>query len=222
MVQPPVNRMGSFLLRAFVLFPPVLFAASLVMILVAGFDPAFKPCPNYGSALRQNEAGRENQPCWINGKKSASCTLKMTEYPLFCGNHMQPRATTCCRVPCGQNDFNNVSKTTYFDARGNSADCKTQEFKDMSLAVGGCTFLVFAFFLTLACWWPMLSASCRVGWGCPNLSYQNIFGEDSKAFFSPATNPSRAAGEAIPDATDAEAAHTHARNQLDDAEVQVV
>jgi hypothetical protein len=219
--------MGVFLARAVVLFPPVVFAASLVMIFVAGFDPAFKQCPSYGSALRQNEAVREKQPCWINGERSASCKLKMTTYPFFCGNQMQPRATLCCRVPCGQNDNNDVSKTTYFDANGNSADCKTQEFKDMALAVAGCTLLVFFFFFTLACWWPMLSASCRLAWGCPNLSYQNIFGENSKAFFSSekkssAKNPSRVDGEAIPDAIDAEAAHTFARNQAHDAEIQVV
>jgi len=56
-------------------------------------------------------------------------------FPNFCGQTMNPRVTTCCRVPCFQNF------TTYFDLDGNPDDCISQPFASMSVAVVGFVLL---------------------------------------------------------------------------------
>jgi ABC-type sugar transport system permease subunit len=103
----------------FFLVPFSLFAAAIIMVLVARFDESFKPCPI---------------TIYVKSK-SKTQTSGTYIFPNFCGQTMNPRVTTCCRVPCFQNF------TTYFDLDGNPDDCISQPFASMSVAVVGFVLL---------------------------------------------------------------------------------
>jgi hypothetical protein len=131
--------MNKFMLfvRMAATFPILVLAAAICMLLVAGFDEGFKPCPSY----RRLEA-----TCATASRRTCIAFVK---YENFCGQTMHPRATKCCRVPCLQN------YTTYFDSNGNSADCYTQEFVAMSLSIAGFILLGISLFWML-CTWAMI------------------------------------------------------------------
>jgi len=96
------------------------------MVLVARFDESFKPCPI---------------TIYVKSK-SKTQTSGTYIFPNFCGQTMNPRVTTCCRVPCSQNF------TTYFDLQGNPDDCVSQSFETMAVTIigfvslGSCLFVL--------------------------------------------------------------------------------
>ena len=102
------------------------FVAGIIMVLVARFDESFKPCPVY---IRENKYSKT--------RNSGTYTFSN-----FCGQTMNPRVTTCCRVPCSQNF------TTYFDLQGNPDDCVSQSFETMAVTIigfvslGSCLFVL--------------------------------------------------------------------------------
>ena len=106
--------------------PILLLAAAIIMLLVARFDEGFKPCPS-------------NRQIGSGGKRRAA----QIHYPNFCGQTMNPRVTTCCRVPCFQNF------TTNFDEDGNPDDCFTQTFAQFSVAIVGFCILGVSLFALL-------------------------------------------------------------------------
>jgi hypothetical protein len=114
--------------------PFLVLAAAVAMLLVAGFDQGFKPCPNSRMVPSKCTSSRYSR-CYANMK-----------YNTFCGQTMHPRVTMCCRVPCFQNF------TTYFDADGNPDDCYSQTFVDMSIALGGFALLGVSLFWFLLLW----------------------------------------------------------------------
>ncbi len=122
--------------------PFFVLVAAIAMLLVAGFDEGFKPCPNFRMVSSKCSNSRSKYTCNVYVK-----------YDTFCGQSMHPRVTTCCRVPCLQNF------TTYFDANGNSDDCYSQTFVGMSVAIGGFALLGVSLFWLFALWgmcklWP--------------------------------------------------------------------
>ena len=190
--------------------PFLLLAAAIPMILIAGFDEGFKPCPSF------NGVKSTVTPCrgGTGGgtKKTCEYTNTYVRYDSFCSQTMQPRVTTCCRVPCGQNH------TTYFDADGNQADCYSQPFKHMPVAVGGLALLGIGLF------WLLVNLWCCKNWPHPgtcNINYivRGIRVDNStKASAKEATaNSPIVCCEAIPDTSDAHA-HNHAYGE----EMQVV
>jgi hypothetical protein len=106
--------------------PILLIAAAIIMLLVARFDEGYKPCPS-------------NRQYGPGGKRGA----RYIHYPNFCGQTMNPRVTTCCRVPCFQNF------TTNFDEDGNPDDCFTQTFAQFSVAIVGFCILGVSLFALL-------------------------------------------------------------------------
>jgi hypothetical protein len=110
--------------------PILLLAAAIIMLLVAGFDESFKPCPS-------------NRQTYVDGGKGKGEIAIYTTFSNFCGQTMNPRVTTCCRVPCFQNF------TTYFDPKGNPDDCFSQTFGQMSLAIVGFCILGISLFWLL-------------------------------------------------------------------------
>jgi hypothetical protein len=192
--------------------PFLTLAAAIPMILVAAFDEGFKPCPSFNDV--------KSNYCKIGTgqgtKNPCENTYSHERYDTFCSQTMQPRVTTCCRVPCGQNH------TTYFDADGNQADCYSQPFKHMPVAVGGLALLGIALF------WLLANLCCCRTWPHPgtcslNFILRGIRGtpradNSGKASAQEATtNLPLGGGEAIPDTTDA-----HAHSHADGEEMQVV
>ena len=110
--------------------PILLLAAAIIMLLVARFDEGFKPCPS-------------NRQTFVSGGKGKGKTATYTTYSNFCGQTMNPRVTTCCRVPCFQNF------TTNFDKDGNPDDCFTQTFAQFSVAIAGFCILGISLFWLL-------------------------------------------------------------------------
>jgi hypothetical protein len=110
--------------------PILLLAAAIIMLLVAGFDEGFKPCPS-------------NRQTYVAGGKGKQGKYEYTTYSNFCGQTMNPRVTTCCRVPCFQNF------TTNFDPEGNPDDCFTQTFAQFSVAIAGFCILGISLFWLL-------------------------------------------------------------------------
>ncbi len=110
--------------------PILLLGAAIIMLLVAGFDEGFKPCPS-------------NRQTFVSGGKGKGKTATYTTYSNFCGQTMNPRVTTCCRVPCFQNF------TTNFDPEGNPDDCFTQTFAQFSVAIAGFCVLGISLFWLL-------------------------------------------------------------------------
>jgi hypothetical protein len=122
-----------FCIRVMWLVPFLLLLTAIVLLVVAGFDEGFQPCPNFNSVSYTCSDGKTDR----YGTKSPTCDTRV-EFGIFCGNTMQPRVTTCCRVPCQQNF------TTYFDAKGKPADCFSQSFKDEPVAIAGCVLLALS------------------------------------------------------------------------------
>jgi hypothetical protein len=114
-------------IRIIFVTPIFLLAAAIIMLLVARFDEGYKPCPY-------------NRPAGYAGKRKTA----FTAFPNFCGQTMNPRVTTCCRVPCFQNF------TANFDPDGNPDDCVTQTFGQFSVAIAGfCVLGISSFFLLM-------------------------------------------------------------------------
>jgi hypothetical protein len=189
--------------RSAAALPFLMIAAAITMLLVAGLDEDFKPCPNYRYASSKCSSG-----------KTKSCVSKFTKFETFCGQTMQPRVTTCCRVPCGQNE------TTYFDADGNPDDCYPQAFPQMSLSIGGFILLGIGHFWVL-CLWGMCWAvprTCNLKYVLRGISY-----DDAQAAAQQVAAKSSAGGEeAIADTTDAGHIEPNPFNMADGEEVQVV
>ncbi len=183
--------------------PFLMIASAIPMLLVAGLDEDFKPCPNYRTVKYD-----------CRSSKKRSCSNKYTKYENFCGQTMQPRVTTCCRVPCGQN------KTTYFDGDGNPDDCYPQAFAEMSVSIGGFILLGIGLFWVLA-----LCVTCRVAPRSLNLNIvlRAIGYNDGQAAAQQVAAKSSAGGEeAIADTTDAGHIEPNPFNMADGEEVQVV
>ena len=183
--------------------PFLLLVAAIPMLLVAGLDEDFKPCPNYRMVSSKCSSG-----------KSKSCVNKYMQYKTFCGQTMQPRVTTCCRVPCGQN------QTTYFDAKGNPDDCYSQAFAQMPVAIGGLALLGIGLFWLLAMW-----GMCKAVPHTCNLNYvlRGIGFNDAAAAAQQVAAKSSAGGEeAIADTTDADTVQPNPFNMAGGEEVQVV
>ena len=186
------------------ILPVSFLAAGIIMVLVARYDENLKVCPI--QALKSSKSSRRsNQKTW-------------TAFPEFCGQTMNPRVTTCCRVPCFQNF------TTYFDFDGHPADCVSQPFEMMYLAVPGFVFLVLGgLFLMVV----VLEHVGKIKSKTRNRSIiENTFNLPNR--FPPVTDfttpgsPQRVDQEAIPDiGEDSAAAHAFA-TAASDGEVQVV
>ena len=110
--------------------PILLLAAAIIMLLVARFDEGFKPCPS-------------NRQTFVSEGKGKGNTATYTTYSNFCGQTMNPRVTTCCRVPCFQNF------TTNFDKDGNPDDCFSQTYAQFSVAIAGFCILGISLFALL-------------------------------------------------------------------------
>lgn len=120
-------------IRVIWLTPFLVLITAVSLLVVAGFDEGFQPCPNFNSVSYLCDNGQTDR----KGRKSLTCD-KRVEFGIFCGNNMHPRVTTCCRVPCLQN------VTTYFDAEGKPADCFSQPFRDEPVAIAGCVLLALS------------------------------------------------------------------------------
>lgn len=175
--------------------PILLLAAALSMLLVAGFDEGFKPCPNYK---------RVETKCTSSKSTSSSTCYTLVGYQNFCGQTMHPRATTCCRVPCLQNF------TTYFDSKGNADDCYTQAFVAMSVPIGGFALLGVSLF-----WLLCLCAMTKLFPQYCNVNYI-VRGID-------AAQPSAIGGKSTPDTIDDQVSHERSHKSSGDVEqVQIV
>ncbi len=133
-----------FCIRVISATPLLVLIIAITLLVVVGFDEGFRPCPNFNSVSYKcsNKNDRYGRP--------SNC-VAIVEFGNFCSQTMHPRVTTCCRVPCFQNF------TTYFDASGQPADCFSQPFKDMPVAIAGIVLLALSVVsLVLVC------SLCRV------------------------------------------------------------
>jgi hypothetical protein len=130
-------------IRLICIFPFLVLIASVALLAVVAFDEGFKPCPNFNSvSTKCSGTDRSGRPRICD---------ELVEFGTFCGQSMHPRVTTCCRVPCLQNS------TTYFDAAGKLADCLSQPFREMRVAIAGCVLLALSLAALL-----LVCNSCRV------------------------------------------------------------
>jgi hypothetical protein len=162
-----------FCIRLLFAFPILVLITAVALLVVAGFDEGFKPCPSFNTVSCPSGGGTRPIRC-----------DKLVEFGNYCGQTMNPRVTTCCRVPCQQNF------TTYFDAQGKPADCFSQPFREMPVAIAGCVLLALSLAaLLLAC------TVCRVVPGfLDNIKYL-VNGR------RPATTGSNSAGQELPEST---------------------
>lgn len=162
-----------FCIRLLFAFPNLVLITAVALLVIAGFDEGFKPCPSFNTVS-----------CPSTGTTRPIRCDKLVEFGYYCGQTMNPRVTTCCRVPCQQNF------TTYFDAQGNSADCFSQPFREMPVAIAGCVLLALSLVaLLLAC------TVCRVVPGfLDNIMYL-VNGR------RPATAGSNSVGQELPECT---------------------
>ncbi len=130
-------------IRLICIFPFLVLIASVALLLVAAFDEGFKPCPNFNTvSTKCSGTDRSGRPRICD---------ESVKFGNFCGQSMHPRVTKCCRVPCLQNF------TTYFDAAGNPADCFSQPFREMPVAIAGCVLLARSLAVLL-----LVGYTCRV------------------------------------------------------------
>ena len=165
-----------FCIRLIFVSPILLLITAIALLVVAGFDEGFKPCPNFNTVSSACPGtDRQGRP--------RVCDVPV-EYGNYCGQTMNPRVTTCCRVPCQQNF------TKYFDAQGKPADCFSQPFREMPVAIAGCVLLALSLAaLLLAC------SICRV---VPSFLDNIMFLVNGRR---PATTGSTGVGQELPEVT---------------------
>jgi hypothetical protein len=162
--------------------PILILAAAVTMMIIAGADENFKPCPSTKRSFHT-----------VKGKQKTVYTT----FSNFCGQTMNPRVTTCCRVPCFQNF------TTYFDLDGNPDDCFSQNFGEMSLAIVGIICLsISLFFLLIIVLEHVIKQKSKSRYTSlidrvfsPSVHTSNV------SSYQATTTPQRADLEAIPDTT---------------------
>ena len=178
--------------------PFLVLAAAIAMLLVAGFDQGFKPCPNFRMVASKCSSSRYSK-----------CSSYM-KYSTFCGQTMHPRVTTCCRVPCFQNF------TTYKDLDGNSVDCLSQPFEIMVLTIYGYSFFSFGVFL--------MTVFYLISRRFPeNFTFNTLVRcMEPEYNFNKSNTGHEVAVEAVPDNVDSQVSRDRAPNMSDVEQVQVV
>ena len=191
----------NLLVPLLVWFSILCIPAGIICLLVARYDENFKPCPSYV---------RVDTTCSSRTGKTTYCKDVFMKFENFCGQTMNPRVTTCCRVPCFQNF------TTYKDLDGNSKDCYSQPFEIMVLTIYGYSFFsVGVFFMTV---FYLISKRFP-----ENFTFNTLVRcMEPEYDWDKSNTGHEIALEAVPDNVDSQVSRDRAPNMSDVEQVQVV